>query len=101
MATEYKPPVPELNDDVLWYPEPGAEPQAAKVTRVGILTITVNILDPATYNLRIRDGVRHVSDPALARLSEEVRQQGVWDWTPRMKRLIELESLSGAPARKK
>lgn len=77
----------QVGDHVYWYPggQTSEEPYAAVVTAVGLggQTLNLNLFDPLSYNLRIRDGVRHVSDPRCREV--EFREQGCWDLTPREK----------------
>jgi hypothetical protein len=67
---------------VNWYADgdPNQDPLPAMVTRVGIDSCCVNIFDCASYNMRIRDGVRHLTNPRCRR--EELRESGAWDFTP-------------------
>lgn len=80
-------PCVQVGDQVYWYPsgQNSEEPYAAVVTLVGLggQTLNLNIFDPLSYNLRIRDGVRHISDPRCKAV--EFREQGCWDLTPREK----------------
>lgn len=71
---------PQLGQIVWWYTDGDrhTEPKAAVVTKVGQCTLNVNILDPASYNFVIQDGVRHLEDPACRR--EELKSSGAWAW---------------------
>ena len=78
----YKMPAPEVGEGVLWYPDgdTAQQPLPALVTRVGYETVCVSIFDSATINTRIRDGVRHLSDPRARNL--ETRDNGGWEFHP-------------------
>lgn len=92
-------PALERGDIVYWY-DGGARSSAghvAIVTNVGSATICVNIVDPNSYNMRIRDGVRHLDDPRAR--DSELQENGAWDYTPRMRREIDRDA-SWAEARK-
>jgi hypothetical protein len=80
-----------VGDTVYWYPDgdKNQEPQPAIVSKIGFDSICVNIVDPATYNFRIRDGVRYIKDPRAR--SPETREAGAWDLHPRLKLLLDLE----------
>lgn len=73
---------PLVGQMVWWFPGGRAneEPFAAVVTRVGNSSLNLNIFDPFSYNMRIRDGVRHVSEAEASR--HEVGEEGAWDWPP-------------------
>lgn len=79
--------LPEIGDTVLWHPDGDRSPQpyAAVVTAIGMESINVNIFDPFSYNLRIKDGVRHIDDPKAKH--EATRDSGAWEHTPKTKRL--------------
>lgn len=83
--------VAELGQMVYWYPDGDRhqEPLPAVVTGIGSNSLNLNIFDRNSYNLRIRDGVRHVDDPAMKR--DEQRESGGWQHTPATLRLRELE----------
>jgi hypothetical protein len=72
---------PAVGEVVLWYPDcdRGAEPLAALVTGSGE-TLNLNIFDRSSYNLRVRDGVRHAADPRSQ--NPAARESGSWDWHP-------------------
>lgn len=75
----------DVGDVVHWYPTgvSSEQPLAAIVTGIGLggQTLNLNVLDPYSYNLRIRDGVRHLTDPRCKEV--EFREYGAWDLTPR------------------
>ena len=96
--SDFVSPVAELGDIVYWYDTPDSQPQPAVVTNIGVKSLCVNIFDPSTYNMRIRDGVRHRKDPEARR--PEMRESGCWDYTPRMRRAMELETLLSDPKKK-
>lgn len=83
--------LPEIGTIVQWYPDCDIhqQPYAAIVTNVGSSTVCLAIFDSTSYNLRIRDGVLHVSDPRTK--NPEVRDAGAWDTHPRDVRLQELQ----------
>jgi hypothetical protein len=108
-ATESKPEVmtringtaPQKGDDVIWY-ETG-EPNAGnefygKIVDLGYGTsIEIGTLQPNSEYVRVRPGVKHVSDPTLR--PDEKAELGAWDWTPRQKQVIDLiAQLSDAAA---
>ncbi len=70
---------------VCWYEggSKGREPQAAIVTATHQRSLNLNIFDQRSYNMRVRDGVRHLNDPD-ARDSEKI-EVGLWDFTARDK----------------
>lgn len=88
-----KAPAVELGDVVLWYPDGDVRltPCPAIVTGLGG-RLALNIASNDNAAFRVRDGVPHVSDPDLAR--EFLAEVGAWDATPRLKRLIELETVA-------
>ncbi len=77
----YSMPKVDVGMDVWWFPhgDTTQSPFAAKVTRVGQDSLCLSIFHPDNYNLMIRDGVRHSSDPR-SRDNDDVIQSGVWDW---------------------
>lgn len=80
--------LPAVGDVVHWYPgsDRNQEPHAAVVSRAGeAVTVCVNVIDPGTYNMLIRDGVRHIDDPRSR--TDHGKEAGAWDWTPRDKRI--------------
>lgn len=93
---------PKVGDVVLWYPGSDRlqQPSAAVVTRDGNggSTICLNVMDPSTTAMLIRDGVRHLDDNRSR--TEFGREVGAWDYTARDKQLDELlASLLEASAR--
>jgi hypothetical protein len=69
-----------LGQVVLWKHNKGSEnPAPAIVTGTGQLAISVLIFPSGSHVGIPRDGVRHVSDPALATMVES--NSGVWDYT--------------------
>jgi hypothetical protein len=89
---EFVMPEVEVGQDVWWYAQGdlGQPPCAAKVTGVGQGSLCLSIFQPASYNLAIRDGVRHVTDPRR-RDSPDVLESGLWDYTDRDKKRVEME----------
>lgn len=88
--TPYRMPSVELGDMVYWYPAGNTnDPTSAVVTRLGHDNLNMNLFTPASYSMPIRDGVRHVSDPNN---SVEANIEGRWDFTPKHKRLEQLEA---------
>ena len=75
---DYRMPQVELGDTVYWFP--GAtttlDPHVAIVTGVGGRCVNVNLLVPNSYNMGIRDGVRHCSDPGAK--APELQESGGW-----------------------
>jgi hypothetical protein len=65
-------------------------PQAAMVTGVGHRNLVLSVFAPNTYNLLIRDGVRHMHDPDLLH-NVDTREMGGWDYTHEHRMLIELQ----------
>lgn len=76
----YKMPKVDVGMDVWWYPhgDLSQQPFAAKVTRLAAESVCLSIFHPDNYNLMIRDGVRHLSDPRR-KDSEDVIESGLWD----------------------
>lgn len=76
----YKMPAVHVGDIVLWKHNVGSnDPAPAVVTKVGQAGIGVLMLPPDSRVGTPRDGVRHVSDPALATVLSS--DTGVWDYT--------------------
>jgi hypothetical protein len=78
--------------DPVFYYEAGqssSSPEPAIVTKTGNShdMITLNVLTPDLRDFRPRDGVRHMSDPKVARDPGA----GGWDFHPTFRRLIEVE----------
>ncbi len=86
-------PALEIGDPILWYQDcdPGQEPRAATVTKVGAQSICCSVMAPENQNLQVRDGVLHISDPK-ARLQFN-KDAGAWDYTPLLRRLAAAEEL--------
>lgn len=82
----------EIGDIVNFYQEGDVDspPHPAVVTASGFDTLTLNIMAPDLKNFSIKDGVHHISDPRCRRV--ETRDNGGWDHTPRMKKVLELLS---------
>jgi hypothetical protein len=93
---------PELGDLVYWYPDGqrSDKPFVAVVTGIGVgSSVCLNIIDPFSHNMHLRDGVRHINDKAA--LQEELRLSGSWDYTPQSKQLYALlRDLGGVTAGK-
>jgi len=81
------PPPVELGEIVLWYEDgdPGQRPLPALVTAVGNQTLNLNIFSPELQNMRVRDGVLHLSQEGCG--SKYNREGGGWDLTPQGRRL--------------
>jgi hypothetical protein len=62
---------------------------AAIVTRIGAGAISISLFPPDNKGCLPKDGVRHASDPELARI---ISNSGVWDYTDAGKRLRVLEA---------
>ncbi len=79
-----------VGDPVLWYLDGDAKlgPCPAVVTGIGP-GLCLNILSKDSFNMRIRDGVPHVSDPRCG--SDHMRDAGGWDFSPLARRLAALE----------
>lgn len=87
---------------------PGARPaMVVQVNNINEKTspngtsLALAVFDPASYNLAIRDGVRHVDDPMVRIQSDETRSQGVWDLTPQSLEIAELRKIVAAMQNKK
>ena len=83
MSTPYRMPAIDVGVDVWWFPAEGAPPHAAKVAALGFDTVCLHVFDPTLKSLDIKDGVRHVGDQRAK--SFEVRENGLWDFTPLQK----------------
>lgn len=92
MTAKYRMPEVNLGDIVLWSYRPGGDPAPAFVTQVGQEAIGLVYFPPDSRVGTPRDGVRHVSDPAAARVESDA---GVFDFTATHKRLL---ALADAPA---
>jgi hypothetical protein len=82
------PPV-EKGDDVLFrYGDSTAEEAVvAKVLEVGTQAITCAVMTKSTSYYDVFHGVKHATDPTR----RDLDGNGVWDYTPRLARLIDLE----------
>jgi hypothetical protein len=84
------PPIAQ-GDIVLWKHNPASQETApALVTEVGQFGIAVVMFAPGQRQGTTRDGVRHVSDPALKTVITS--DTGVWDYTETHKRLLALSN---------
>ena len=90
----YEMPVAEVGMAVLWFQggDLSGKGEPAIISRAGPWSICLNIIDPGSYNFRIRDGVRHASDPQVERRGPDVVENGCWDYTPFTKKLLDLVS---------
>ena len=90
-SKSYRMPHVELGQIVWWYPAANkkTQPQPGIVSQVNPQSVCVNLVDPNTYTLLIRDGVKHADDPTIQ--FEERREMGGWDFTDKDKRLAALE----------
>jgi hypothetical protein len=92
MQTHFKMPEIKIGTLVLFYV--GADrtqvPAAAMVTGIGQRNVILSVFQPNTYNLLIRDGVRHMNDPDLNH-NADIREMGGWDYTDDYKLLLELK----------
>lgn len=91
-ATGYEMPAVEVGQIVTWFPT-GAKSNdglPAMVTKVSPRTVYLSVFGLNTYNLMLRDGVRHVGD-AAARATEFL-ENGAWDHTAAHYRLLELQN---------
>jgi hypothetical protein len=82
------PPV-EKGDTVLFRygDSPAEESVVAKVLVVGSQAITVAVITQSTSYFDVFHGVKHSTDPTR----KELDGNGVWDYTPRLARTIEME----------
>lgn len=71
----------EVGQIVWWYPDSNRNqrPSAAIVTAVGSDSVCLAIFSPVSYNLWLRDGVRHIDDPETR--APELLELGCWDYT--------------------
>lgn len=94
----YEMPAVELGMPVYWFPDgdQSQQPFAGFVTKVGHDNVCVNILMPDSYNMRIKDGVRHMSDPLVRR--KETQDAGGWDYQEWYKRIIDFLPRQAKPS---
>ncbi len=92
----YRMPEVLVGDTVLWSHAPGSDVAPAVVTAVGPFAISVTIFPENSRGGLPRDGVRHVSDPALAKLQSEA---GVWRHTERTLRSMPRPAAVPGPRR--
>lgn len=90
----YQMPPLEKGDTVVWYPDAdpnqvNAEP--AVCVQVEGDTAILNIMRAGCRNFVPRDCVRHISDPWLESHPNHKSEHGAWDYSPLMKRVMELE----------
>lgn len=92
MATKgYEMPAVEVGQLVIWFPT-GAKSNdglPAIVTNVHARTVALSVFSLNTYNLLLRDGVRHVGDPTSRQT--ELMESGAWDHTAAHRRLLDLD----------
>lgn len=89
----------DLLDPVVWYE--GGTRQGSQfggfVTAFGMGTsVNISLVQPNLNNLTTRDGVKHIDDPTLR--PEEKHDNGAWDYTPRLRALMDLINELSAPA---
>jgi len=78
-AKSYEMPAVEVGDIVTWFPT-GAKSNdglPAIVTKVNPRSVALSVFSLNTYNLLLRDGVRHVGDPTARQT--EIMESGAWD----------------------
>lgn len=80
-----------MGDLVYWHPHGLVEvpPHCGVVTKVYHQSICINLFDPSSYSMLIRDGVKHVNDPTMR--DEERKEMGGWSEHPLAKRLRKVE----------
>jgi hypothetical protein len=86
----------EVGEVVVWSHNAQTEPNAAIVTRVGQKAISVVFFSADSRRPEVRDGVRHVSDPELAKIMNR-EESGVWWDTRTMTLLREMGRLRKQP----
>lgn len=81
----------EIGEPVLWFSDADVtrEGRPAVVTQVQPDSVCVAVFEKDAVSIQPVDGVRHVSDPVLAKY--EARSDGAWDYSPHGQRLRELE----------
>ncbi len=79
-APSFRMPEVSLGEDVYWYPrgDRTLTPFAAKVAKVGHLTVCLLLFDPNSHSMQIRES-RHVDDPDLKK--DEAYDMGGWDYS--------------------
>lgn len=98
----FKPPVVQVGDTIRYFSsvEYVESPSAAIVLGVNNQTITAAVFDEMSRVVNIKDGVRHIEDPAA-----EISENGVWDHSVTTlqlnQRIAELESAIRLEAAKK
>jgi hypothetical protein len=85
--SRYEMPKPCLGQTVLWSYNPGSAPSPAVVTKVGHDSIAVNIHVDSLKDHLLKNGVRHTTDPWLAKFP--AHDGGCWDFTIWDKMLME------------
>jgi hypothetical protein len=92
-TNEYKMPAVEEGQVIHWFHDGKAgkdvRPIPGLVVKVGTRSLCVALFKENNYNLELRDGVRHVGDPAAK--ESEKREAGGWDYTQRDKDLMKLK----------
>ncbi len=91
-------PAVEIGQVVLWRygPDHAERPVPGIVLQVGTQTLTVSLHINGFKDHKEKSGVRHASDPWLSKSPEH--DSGVWELTPRDKRIDALLESFGAPA---
>lgn len=81
MSASFKMPPVKKGQMVLWYPAGirKEDAAAAVVTNVGHDTVCLALVVKDCPTLQPRDGVRHMTDPALTKA--DVQENGGWDYT--------------------
>ena len=92
----YVPPPVEAGQVVLWSYGQGERPTPALVISVATKTLNLSIHMDSIKDHVLKNGVRHINDPILR--TQPAHDQGVWDLTPRDKRLNALLESLGASA---
>lgn len=84
-ADQFTPPAVEVGQLVLWSHGQGDKPAPAIVLQVGMAAITVAVHINGVKDHVLKNGARHVDDPFVR--THPQHDQGVWDLTPRDKRI--------------
>ncbi len=93
--SEFTMPAVEVGQVVLWSYGKGGATAAAVVTRVATRSCTLSVHVDGIRDHITKNGVRHCDDPFLQ--THAILDDGVWDLTPRDKRINALlESFSGS-----